>query len=172
MPHHDLAHYLQAYDQLTEDFIDTFASFSKAEYNRPIAEGKWSPGGYVEHVLKSERAFLRILGGPVAPAPAGRGADDLCARLDVELRETRVPIAAPASVRPAADARYSASEQLDAFVDGRAEVRTVAEFAPDPGAVAKAWAHPLFGEMTVTEWVYFQALHGERHRLQVAAARR
>ena len=172
MAQHNLAHYLQAYDQLTEDFIDTFASFTKAEYNRPIAEGKWSPGGYAEHVLKSERAFGRILRGPMAPAPAGRGADDLCARIDVGLRETTTAYEAPASVRPPEGTRYSAAEQLDAFVDGRAEVRTAVEFAPDPGAVAKAYAHFLFGELTVTEWLYFQAMHGERHRLQVAAARR
>ena len=171
-PAHDLDHYLQLYDQLTEDFIDTFAGFTKVAYNTPIAEGKWSPGGYVEHVIKSERAFGRILHGPMAPAPAGRGADDLCARLDADLRETRTNLTAPASVTPYEGARYAAAEQLAAFVDGRADVRAAAQFAPDAGAVAKAYAHFLFGEMTVTEWVYFQALHGERHRLQVAAARR
>ena len=172
MAQHDLEHYLRAYDRLTEDFIDTFTAFAKTEYNVPIAEGRWSPGGYVEHVLKSERAFARILSGPMAPAPEGRGADDKCARLDAELAETRERISAPATVHPEPDARYSASEQLDAFVDGRAEVRATVEFAPDPGAVAKAYAHPIFGEMTVTEWLYFQALHGERHRRQVEAARR
>ena len=172
MAQHDLDHYLRVYDQLTEDFIDTFTAFAKTDYNRPIAPGKWSPGQYVEHVVKSERAFGRILRGPMAPAPAGRGADDLCARMDAGLRATTERYDAPGSVRPVDGTRYSAAEQLDAFVDGRAEVRTAVEFAPDPGAIAKAYAHFLFGELTVTEWLYFQAVHGERHRLQVAAARR
>lgn len=172
MPQHDLLYYLQRYDALTEGFIDTFSAFAKTTYNAPIAEGKWSPGQYVEHVIKSERAFGRILGGGTAAAPAGRAADKKCAAIEEGLPVTAEPLQAPESVRPDPERRFSPAVHLDAFVDGRADLRAAVDFAPDPGAVATAYAHFLFGEMTLTEWLLFTAFHGERHRRQVEAARR
>lgn len=172
MAQHTLEHYLKRYDQLTEDFIDTFSAFAKTDYNAPIAEAKWSPGQYVEHVIKSERAFGRILGAGTAPAPEGRAADEKCAAIEAGVPVTGEPLRAPATVHPDPERRYSPAEHLDAFVDGRADLRAAIDFAPDAGAVATAYAHFVYGEMTLTEWLYFTAYHGERHRRQVEAARR
>ena len=172
MAQRDLPHYLQAYDKLTEKFIDTFSAFAKTEYNAPVAEGKWSPGGYVEHLLKSQRGTLRLLGGPTEERPAGRGADDRCAGIDENFRETTTPFNSPERLVPDIGATYSPVEHLDAYVDSRADVRTSVDFADDPGRLVAGYSHPAFGQLTVLEWLYFTAVHAERHRLQVAAARR
>ena len=169
---HDLDHYLQAYDEYLEAFIDTFSAFAKTAYNAPIAAGKWSPGQMVAHLLASERGTLRLLNGPTEPAPVGRAADEKCAAIEAGFRLTTTPLPTPKGLHPEEGARYAPAVQLDEFVDARADLRTAVEFARDPGAVVAAWAHPIFGTFTLTEWLYFTAIHGERHRLQVEAARR
>ena len=159
-------HYLKAYDRYTEAFVDTFSSFDKAGFDRPRAAGKWSPGQAVEHLLRVERGTLRILRGPLATEP-GRVVDAACARLDEVLRDGKTPLTTGAAYDPEPGHRNRV-ELLDDFVDLRADIRVAAEFADDFGAVAKAHAHPAFGELTVCEWLYFTAVHGERHRRQFA----
>ena len=74
MPSHSLSHYVQEYDRLLEEFIDTFSDFDKREFNLPIADGKWSPGQIVHHLTKSETAILGLLNGPTE-ALVGREPD-------------------------------------------------------------------------------------------------
>ena len=169
---HDLDHYLQAYDAYLEAFIDTFSAFAKTDYNAPVAPGKWSPGQMVAHLLKSEQGTVRLLNGPAEPAPDDRTADAKCAAIEANFRVTTVAFTAPRGLSPEEGARYAPQAQLDEFVDVRADLRSAVAFAPDPGALVTSWAHPAFGTLTLTEWLYFTAIHGERHRLQVEAARR
>lgn len=156
--------YLKEFDRYTEAFVDTFSAFDKAAFDRPRAEGKWSPGQAVEHLLLVERRTLRVLGGPVA-GEADRRADEKCAVLDEVLRDGKALLKTGDAFDPAVGPRNRV-ELLDDFVDLRADLRVAAEFADDFGAVAKAFAHPRFGELTVCEWLYFSAVHGERHRRQ------
>lgn len=168
-----LAHYVQAYDRYLEEFIDTFSAFAKTEYNAPIAAGKWSPGQMVDHLIKAERGTLRLLSGPPEGFEAtDRPADEKCAAMDANFKLTTTPLPAPARLHPSAEAKYSPGDQLDEFVDQRADILSAVDFADDPGRVVLGWNHPMFGHMTMLEWLYLTAIHGERHRLQVAASRR
>ncbi len=168
-----LAYYVQQYDAYLEDFIDTFSAIDKVAYHRPIAAGKWSPGQLMEHLLKGERGTVGLLTGPAEGfTPAVRAADEKCAAIEADFRLTSDHLPAPKSLHPTSETRYSRSEQLDAFVDQRADILSAVDFADDPSLVVMGWAHPMFGHMTLVEWLYFTAIHGERHRLQVIAARR
>ena len=168
-----LAEYIMAYDRYLEDFIDTFSGFDKVAYNTPVAEGKWSPGQMVEHLINGERGTLRLLTGPKEGFEVTeRPADEKCAAMDTDFRLTTVPLPAPPTLHPTAESKYSPSVQLDEFVDQRADILSAVDFADDPGLVVLGWTHPMFGKMTMLEWLYFTAIHGERHRLQVEAARR
>ena len=164
MPTDVEARYLDAFDRYTEAAVDTFSAFDKAGFDRPRAEGKWSPGQAVEHLLRVEKGILRLFGAP-AERRAGRAADAKCAQLDAELRDGLDPIVTQAAYDPP-PAHRNRVDLLDAFVDQRADVRVAAEFSDDFAAVVTAYAHPIFGELTVCEWLYFVAAHGERHRRQ------
>ena len=158
-------YYLKAYDRYTEDFLTTFSKFDKRAFNLAPAEDKWSPGQLLEHMGKSERGTLRLLNGPVAHVE-GRVADAKCAELE-DFIHTRERLRAPEGLYPT-QATYAPAAVLDAFTDVRAEIRTAFEFAADIAAVVDAWHHPRYGAMTVCEWLYFTAVHGERHRRQYA----
>ena len=158
--------YLAAFDKLTEDFVTTFSRYDAARFNAPRAEGAWSPGQLVEHLLRSEKGILALIGGLAAPPAPGRRPDDKCAAIDGEgFRETRERFEAPERLRPTAE-RYAPAETLDRFVDRRADLRVAFEFSDDVGAVVESYVHFVFGEMTRLEWFYFAAAHGERHRRQ------
>ncbi len=168
-----LAEYTQAYDRYLEEFIDTFSAFDKVTYNTPVAEGKWSPGQMVEHLTKAERGTLLLLTGPAEGFEATeRPADEKCAFIDANFKATTVPLPAPTRLHPTPELKYSPTLQLDEFVDQRADILSAVDFADDPGLVVLGWTHPMFGRMTMLEWLYLTAIHGERHRLQVEATRR
>ncbi len=161
--------YLQEYDRLLEDFIDTFADFSKVAFNTPYLDGKWSPGQMVEHLVKSEAGILRFLENtPSAPPPADRGYDDKCIAIDADFRLTVRQLPSPKALLPTPELTFSPSDLLDTFVDQRADIRSAFDFANDIGTLIEVYGHPLFGTMTICEWTYFTAIHGERHRLQVS----
>ena len=158
-------YYLKEFDRYTEDFASTCAGFDKQSFNTPIAEGKWSPGQYVQHMLKSERGILRLISGP-AEAVEGRSADGLCPQIEEKMLHAPAR-EAPERLRPAADERFPLDATLDELMDVRADIRVAFEFADDIAGVVTAYEHPLFGTLTVLEWVYFTAMHGERHRRQL-----
>ncbi len=173
MPTRPLSHYTQAYDVYLEDFIDTFSAFSKPEFNTPIADGKWSPGQMLEHLIKGERGTIRLLTGPKEGFEATvRPADEKCAAIEADFKATTTLLPAPTALHPTPELKYSPGLQLDEFVDQRADILSAVDFADDPGLVVLGWKHPMFGTMTMVEWLYFTAIHGERHRLQVVASRR
>lgn len=158
-------YYLREYDRLTEEFVDTFSDFTKASFNTPISEGRWSPGQIVKHLIKSEQATIRLIDGELTKVE-GRKADEKCSRIESEFRITKERLPAPKSLLPEVET-YNHVDLLDEFVDVRADLRVAVDFASDISAVVTAYSHLMFGDMTVCEWLYFTAIHGERHRLQV-----
>ena len=161
-----VAFHLDAYDRLTEAFVDTFGAFDRAGFDRPRAPGKWSPGQAVEHLLRAERGTLRVITGP-AEVRSDRRAAGRYDAIEALLLADAEPRASPAALAPTAE-RHNRVDLLDALVDVRADVRVAVAFADAPAAVATAYAHPRLGELTVLEWLCFTALHGERHRRQFA----
>lgn len=166
-----LAHYVQEYDRLLEEFIDTFSDYEKREYNLPIAEGKWSPGQIVHHLTKSDQSILTLFSG-ATEALSDRSPDAKCADIGARFTETTVLLPAPSYVLPETVSNFSPEASLDAYIDLRSDVLSAVDFATDPTALVTTAAHPMFGQLTLTEWLYFVAIHGERHRRQVELSRR
>lgn len=160
-------YYLKEFDRLTEDFAASFGAMPKAEFLRPAREGGWSPAQAIEHLLRAEKGTLRLMSGPTERVE-GRRADEKCAQISTFV-ETRGRIQAPPNLVPQGEpTAYVRDELLDRFVDRRADIRVAYEFADDIAAVVTAYEHPVVGHMTLCEWLYFTAVHGERHRRQVA----
>ena len=158
-------YYLKEFDRLTEAFVDTLSCFSKANFNTPIGEGLWSPGEVVEHLIKSDQATIKLIDSELTVVE-GRKPDEKCAQIEQVFRLTKERYPAPAGLHPESKV-YNPVDLLDTFVDIRAEMRVAFDFASDIAGVVTSFKHPLFGEMTACEWLYFTAIHGERHRLQV-----
>ncbi len=156
--------YLRQYDRYTEEFLNTFSRFDKRRFNAPRAAGKWSPGQMLDHLNLAERATLRLFAGETSDVE-GRGPDEKCADIMERWAKNKRAFPAPANLSPR-EVTYPLVETLDVFVDQRADIRTAVDFASDVGAIIGGWAHPLFGEMTLLEWLVFTAAHGERHRRQ------
>jgi len=161
------AYYLKAFDKYTEAFATTFIGFDKKTFNSPIADGKWSPGQYVEHLILAETGTNKFMIRP-GTVEEDRTADKLCQKLEKAILQTEHSIEAHQAIRPEPQV-YNRGDLLDLFIDTRAELRTSFEFVDDIAEVVD-WTHPIFGKLTKCEWIYFTGLHGERHRRQVEDA--
>jgi len=160
-------YYLKAYDKLTEEFATTFINFDKKTFNAPIAEGRWSPGQYVEHLILAERGTLKLMNRP-GLLEVDRAPDTLCVKLEKAMLQIDHKVEAHDAICPEPK-KYNRGDLLDEFVDSRAELRTAFDFVDDIKEVVD-WTHPIFGKLTKCEWLYFTGLHGERHRRQVEDA--
>jgi len=159
--------YLKAFDSFTEDFATTFLRFDKKVFNAPIADGKWSPGQYVEHLILAETGTIKMMDKPGLKV-AGRKADELVAKLEKGVLQIDHKVKAHAGISPEPK-QYNRGDLLDQFVDTRADLRVAFDFVDDITELVD-WAHPIFGKLTKCEWLYFSGLHGERHRRQVEDA--
>lgn len=155
--------FLKAFDRYTEDLLTTFSRFDKRTFNLSPGEGRWSPGQMMQHLRKAERGTLRLMQGPVVVVE-GRPAMSMEEKLS-DLVHTRQRLEAPERLRPTEEV-YAPMEMLEEIADQRADIRVSFEFAPNIAAEVQAWEHPRVGIMTICEWLYFTAVHGERHRRQ------
>ncbi|MFK8054577.1 MAG: DinB family protein [Saprospiraceae bacterium] len=159
--------YLKTFDKYTEEFATTFSSFGKKVFNTPIAEGKWSPGQYVEHMILAETGTTKLI-NKTGVIEEGRAPDALCAKLEKAVLDIDHSAIAHAAISPEHQ-EYNRGDLLDLFIDTRAELRIAFDFSDDIAEVTD-WVHPIFGKLTKCEWLYFSGLHGERHRRQVENA--
>lgn len=160
-------YYLKAFDKFTEDFATTFISFDKKEFNAPIAEGRWSPGQYVEHMILAETGTIKLMNRTGA-LEKDRTPDAKCAKLEDAMMQIDHRVKAHDRISPEPK-DYNRGDLLDLFVDTRADLRIAFDFSEDIAEVID-WEHPIFGKLTKCEWLYFSGLHGERHRRQVEDA--
>lgn len=159
--------YLDMFDRMTEDLLETYTELDKATFHRPLGEGKWTAGQVLEHLIKSEKGTLLIIDRtPAAPAGEGRVADEKVALIE-GFKSPEQQLVAPPNLQPGDPTGHKRMDMLDVLADLRGDMRTVYDFHPNEATVIEMYAHPIFGTLTVCEWFFFTAMHGERHRMQV-----
>ena len=159
--------YLDIYDRLTEDLLDVYADMDKRGFQQPLGEGKWTPGEVLDHLLKTDQGVLLLIEKtPAAPEGAGRAADEKVEKMS-QFRKTDQLLPSPPQLLPGDRQHFDRVKMLDQLADLRADIRVAFDFHEHVATLVEMYPHPLFGRLTICEWFYFTAMHGERHRLQV-----
>jgi hypothetical protein len=149
-------------------FVSLASGISQADWDRPAAQGKWSPGEITAHLrLTLERLREELEGGRrmryVLPSWKR-----LCLRwviLRRILRTGRFPNGAPAprETRPASSGPPQA-EALRDLVAAADELATACRSCP---TARRRLTHPYFGSLTVARFHRLLAIHTLHHRAQL-----
>jgi hypothetical protein len=160
------------------DYLDEQRAVLRAAFDavpaelrdRPPAPGQWSPTAIVEHLAIVDGRIARLLAKRIAEGRAAGVDHDTCPdpilpTIDtarVMNRQRRVP--APGVLEPTgldADAAWAALE--------RATMEVRASIAEGDGLALSTITHPhpLFGPLTLYDWIAFVGAHEARHAAQI-----
>lgn len=152
------AHLLELVDRLTPE-----------QWTFRPAEGRWSIGECVEHVVRVEDRVLGVIKKKLAegrPEPEKKDpahAKDAIVAQGVPDRTTRRE--APEPVRPTG--QWPGAEEL--LTEFRKTRQRTTEFAAGTQADLRSYFHPHvgFGELDCYQWLLMLSLHGSRHAQQI-----
>jgi len=161
----DLQAALHAHHRAVQAFLASARAVPPAEWNRPRAEGKWSPGQIAEHLVLAYEASSDVLHGR-APGPAAP-------RLLRPLMRTFLlrPVLwlgrFPAGSRSPAVLRPGASPAAAPVLLDRLQA-AAAGFESDATAIqGAAIDHPAFGRLPLVDLVRLQEIHTRHHHRQL-----
>jgi len=156
---------LGTHHQAVEAFVSTARSVPAAQWSRPRAPGKWSPGQVAEHVALSYEVNRGVLHGDPPPMSAPRWLRPLIRKLLLGpvLRRGRF---IPGSKSPRVFRPSPAPAPPDQLL-GRLSA-AMEGFEADTAALeTSAIDHPFFGHLPLTDFVRLQEIHTQHHRGQL-----
>lgn len=152
-----------------ESFLSAAEAVPEAQWMRPVAEGKWSPGQITEHLSLSLEAVAREVRGEYAMPFRLSWWKRLWVRqryLPDILERKRFPSGAraPRDLRPAG----VAAPRGEALARLRAADAAIARvYAENPRAAGRRLRHPYFGALTTPDFFSVISLHALHHRSQL-----
>ncbi len=171
-PRENLSELVQAVEKARARLLEVVEGLIPEQIEAPVAEGRWSPLQYVEHLVRAEEATLwRMFGavedgqkglpGPQSSTPQ-ESIEEVAARTWPEKVEAP-PLAVPewgGSV-----AYWTARLKRNAGL-----VETFGELVTENELDSVAYNHPISGPFTMRQGLEFIRFHIERHRDHIAEA--
>ena len=156
-------------DQLTasrDRLLELSRGLTTEQWTFRPAEGRWSIGECLEHVMRVENRILGLIGKKLeddAPAEPTARVDD--ALVSKGVLDRSVARQAPEPVRPTGQ-WPDPNELLAEF--GKTRQRTTEFAATTQGDLRRYFIpHMAFGELDCYQWLLVLSLHGSRHALQM-----
>lgn len=152
-------------------FFDAIAPLSPAEWEQPLAPGKWSPGQIAEHLALTYEVASQVVRGTSSIPPMPRLLRPMLGWLVLwTIRIGRFPRGGRAMKGFLPSDRAGAREQiLDRLT--RAADAFDAECAGARREDRPGLVHPIFGKVRVVDYVLFNDLHTRHHTSQIPGAR-
>lgn len=162
-----------AIEHSRRQLLELLASLEQDSVRQPIAEGRWSPLQYLEHLVRAEEATLWRMFKAVEDARSEGW------RLESPTPEASIEEIVAATWKEQEEAPPLAVPQLggspaywaERMRRNEALVRAFAEFVDDAELDSLAYPHPISGLFTMRQGLEFVRFHLDRHRFHVAEAR-
>ncbi|RYE24312.1 MAG: DinB family protein [Sphingobacteriales bacterium] len=140
-------------------------SFTEEQYNTPRADGGWSAGQIVAHLLKLEQRVLEVINGETHAAD--KHYDEQVSVIESVYGNYDRKLEAGEPIKPDAGVTvWDKNNQLLKLTDLRNNIKQVLETKP-ANEVCVSYRHEMFGELTRYEWGYLVIYHCERHMHQI-----
>ncbi len=156
--------YFKKLDDNTEETLSQAKSYS-AEQLAFKGEGNWTVMQLLEHIVLTEKVCLFIL---LRPTDKLAATSEIFGqkKLDAFLLNPNGPkFNAPEMLQPKGDIQDVATFEKD-FVAERNLLKQKIE-AGEIVIDNHTHKHPALGEMTISDWLYFDILHTQRHLAQI-----
>jgi hypothetical protein len=166
LPSDRLTVLLQDHAAAVDEFFTRAAQVTPARWDKPRADGKWTPAQEVKHVILTYEAFLRDLRGEEGMRLIGTPFKRRLWRaigLTSALWRGKIPrgARAPREARPA-DGSHAQAELLKDFRDRTTEFEAVFRdtWLREPN---KQVTHPYFGSLNLVDGIKLCTVHTRHH---------
>ena len=163
----DLETTLHVHHQAIDAFLATARAIPAAQWSRPRAAGKWSPGQIAEHLALAYEVSRGVLQGAAPGAAAPRFLRPLIRTflLQPVLRRGRfIPGSKSPRVFRPSGTPVAPTVLLDRLQAAAQAFERYAATARTPTI-----NHPFFGRLSVVDFVRLQEIHTQHHRGQLPA---
>lgn len=160
----DVNTYLENLDKITSETLMQAKKFSPTQLTF-LVKGKWSILQKLEHIFTFDRLCYDIL---TKPTEKISDTDELIG--DVKIKQVVVDqrfmkVKSPDIVKPRGEMK-----NLKDFEKGFKEMRQKLKDGILTEKIKidnRVFRHPILGDMTISDWLYFIIRHNERHLLQI-----
>lgn len=148
--------------QVRENLLNSIEAVTDAQLNEIVAEGVWTIAQNLEHLYLMEITISK--GIKQAQSQEQYSAvKEKPIHLTVD-RSTKVP--APAHLEPTTEFQ-TLSELKNKLAQSRGLLLQTTAALTEQDLHEKSFKHPVFGTLSIQQWISFVGYHEERHLLQI-----
>jgi len=148
-------------EESTNRLVEQLLHFTDNNFNMRPAEDQWSAGEIAEHIVLLESNVNKAL---AQTTDSDRPADQKIEAMKKGMNNLERKYIAPEYIRPKPHPK-----KRDALIEGFKEQRLILQTIIRTKDLEQKtiFKHPVIGEMTGLEWVYFNMFHTKRHGTQL-----
>ena len=150
-------------------FIESFEDLKDEDFNLKADAGSWSVAENAEHIYRAEFGTLKLFKGP--KGIADYDIDTQIQKLEDLFGNRSKKLTASKPVQPR-KGNKNKDEFIRRLMKSRSEVASLISKGLNMNELCLLYPHPVFGELTVREWIYFNMAHANRHKAQIEDTRR
>lgn len=153
---------MQPNKEAREALLHEINDVSEENLNQKPVEGQWSIKQIVEHLFLMEGMIVKMVENQLE-----NGKEVKVEQKPIELTvDRRQKVEAPDFARPSDDFETPEEIQLKLETSRRAFLKLM-ETVDEQDLKRKAFQHPVFGEMSLQQWLPFIGWHEKRHIEQI-----
>lgn len=154
--------FLTLFDGNTQSITDRLSGLDTDFLNRKPNSAIWSLAQVVDHLTRTDAVMSRVIKG--TSQPADRDPAEKVEQIRTRFSDLEQKFSAFGMLVPGNEVIES-DDLLKRFTDARMTLK-IALIETKADELCTRFAHPLFGQLTRTEWAWFTIIHSERHLTQ------
>ena len=149
-------------NQIREEVLQSVSGLSDEQLNMEVQEGCWTIMQVLQHLYLLERAITFTISDQLANGQT-KSIGDKPIHLAIN-RSTKIK--APSIVEP--ENKFLTLVEMEKKLSESREALTKVVDTADPLLLAqRAYPHPVFGELSLKQWIPLIGLHEKRHLEQI-----
>jgi uncharacterized damage-inducible protein DinB len=157
-----LEEYLEHNKTVRAELLESVSGLTDEQLNKEVEEGRWTIMQVLEHLFLMERSITKAIQGTLEKGEVHPvGAKPIHLSVD---RSTKVD--APLFVDPSKEF-ITLDDMKEKLSKSRNGLLQVVENTTKQDLAQKSYPHPLFGLVSLEQWVPFIGYHEKRHLAQI-----
>ncbi|MEK3889365.1 DinB family protein [Bacillus sp. FSL K6-3431] len=148
--------------KIREDILLSVSGLSDEQLNEQLEEGRWTIMQVLDHLYLMERTVVHAISNQLA-----NGDNKTVAEKPIQFTTNRsTKVDAPSIVVPSDDF-ITLAEMKNKLFESREALIDVENSADETLLEQRFYPHPMFGELSLKQWIPFIGLHEKRHLAQI-----
>ncbi|WP_409305040.1 DinB family protein [Peribacillus sp. SCS-155] len=153
---------MEANNKIREEVLQAVMGLSDEGLNVKLEEGKWTIMQVLEHLYLTERTITNMISHQLVNGGSKKVSDK-----PIELTVVRTTKAQSPSFMVPSEDFMTLEEMKNKLSKSREAFSNVVNTADPTLLEQRSYVHPVFGELSLKQWIPFVGLHEKRHLAQI-----